>query len=617
MLRELKVLKKLKHEHIVQLKESFRRKGKLYLVFEYVDRNLLEILEQYPNGLDQQLVKRFIYQLCKSIIYIHSNEMIHRDIKPENILITNDLFVKVCDFGFTRSLPQKGGILTDYVATRWYRAPELLLGCSNYGREVDFWAVGCIMGEISDGKAMFPSENELEQLFMIQKLLGTLPQNMLELFSSNPRFSGYKLDQVIKPETLERKYYGKLSKNAFTFMKGLLKLDPRERLIGNELIMHPYFDDMRSEDPEFSNIKSNINIQNNQKEKVNNINNNVVPINSKNTNTISQNKPIVSKDELITNNNNMNSTQRGKFITTKTNFGLNQNFQENFSNIPNNQQNYSKSPPKEIYHINNITNNINNGNNPIINKFPQQQQQQQLQQQQNKISKKNTNNFDNNSTTFNFMINANKTGYQTFFNIVNNKDDIYNFDIDTNFEDKINEKNKVERKNNINNNNNINSNINSQNKKNPNVAGINNINPNMNNYNLIVIEEENLMNNNNLPEDFDKKLNFANKNNTKNFIPPNQMNETRFNKFKPDAGGDFYEEENIIPSNKVYSPKNSKKSEINQKFNKNFIKEESPENRFPPTGNNMINTNNLNFLPHITFHRNYENDFKKTKNIFH
>ena len=87
MLRELKVLKKLRHENIVQLKESFRRKGKLYLVFEYVDRNLLEILEQQPNGFDQQLVKKFIYQLCKSIIYIHSIDMIHRDIKPENILV--------------------------------------------------------------------------------------------------------------------------------------------------------------------------------------------------------------------------------------------------------------------------------------------------------------------------------------------------------------------------------------------------------------------------------------------------------------------------------------------------------------------------------------------------
>lgn len=472
MLRELKVLKKLRHENIVQLKESFRRKGKLYLVFEYVDRNLLEILEQYPNGLDQNLVKRFIYQLCKSLIYIHNNEMIHRDIKPENILITNDLQVKVCDFGFTRSLPQKGGILTDYVATRWYRAPELLLGCSNYGKEIDFWAVGCIMGEITDGKAMFPSENELEQLYMIQKLFGTLPQNMLEMFSANPRFSGYKLDQVVKPETLERKYYGKLNKQAFSFMKALLKLDPRERLGGADVISHPYFEDMRNEDPEFNGLnninskvpinsnnnintlntntnlqatKSNVNIANyGVKGNISNNTNNPQLQNKQNPNNINiiSNNPIKNvinkniinpnnfKDEDDVYNTNMNATQKGKFLNTKNNFNINQNFQQDFLNLQNNpnNQNYSKSPPKEVFTINL---NINN-QNQIINKFSNVPAQQPKQQN------KKFHNFDNNSASFNFMVNSNmgNMGYQTFYNIVNNKDDIYNFDIDTNFEEK-------------------------------------------------------------------------------------------------------------------------------------------------------------------------------------
>jgi len=95
------------------------------------------------------------------------------------------------------------------------------------------------------------------------------------------------------------------------------------------------------------------------------------------------------------------------------------------------------------------------------------------------------------------------------------------------------------------------------------------------------------------------------------------MNETRFNKFKPDTGADFYDEENPGLGNKVYSPK-SKKPDINTKYNKNFLKEESPENRYPPANNHINATNNLNFLPHITFHRNFENnDFKKQKNIYH
>jgi cyclin-dependent kinase-like len=454
MLRELKVLKKLRHENIVQLKESFRRKGKLYLVFEYVDRNLLEILETQPNGFDQQLVKKFIYQLCKSIIYIHSIDMIHRDIKPENILVTNDLQVKVCDFGFTRSLPQKGGILTDYVATRWYRAPELLLGCTNYGKEIDFWAVGCIMGEITDGKAMFPSENELEQLYMIQKLFGTLPQNMLEMFSSNPRFTGYKLEQVLKPETLERKYYGRLNKPAFSFMKALLKLDPRERLCGIDVLYHSYFDDIRAEDPEFSNQYQN--------QKANNINNANVTSNSNNHTFNNQNNSqgktnnnfafqkqvsrqqqnsIAGKIEANSNinnlknmnslkeedivHNNMNMTQKGKFISTKSNnFGPSNNY-----NMENhiNQQNYSKSPPKENF----INVNVNNNHNKY-NNLPTQQ----IKQNNKKFA-----NFENNSTSFNYMMNQmnqKQGGYQTFYNMASSNNDYkYNFDIETNFEERL------------------------------------------------------------------------------------------------------------------------------------------------------------------------------------
>ena len=140
----------LKQENIVQLKEAFRRKGELYLVFEYVDKNLLEILEDRPNGIDPELIKKYIFQLCKAIEYCHRLDVIHRDIKPENLLISNSHHLKLCDFGFARQMP-KGGALTDYVATRWYRAPELLISTGEYGKEVDIWSIGCIMGELVDG----------------------------------------------------------------------------------------------------------------------------------------------------------------------------------------------------------------------------------------------------------------------------------------------------------------------------------------------------------------------------------------------------------------------------------------------------------------------------------
>jgi len=154
-LREVKILRMLRHRNIVSLIEAFRRKGKLFLVFEYVEKNLLEVLEERPSGLEPSLVKILIYQLCQAIHWCHSHDIIHRDIKPENLLVntkTNNL--KLCDFGFARNLGQ-GEDLTDYVATRWYRAPELLLGSTSYGFGVDLWAIGCIMGEISDGILFF------------------------------------------------------------------------------------------------------------------------------------------------------------------------------------------------------------------------------------------------------------------------------------------------------------------------------------------------------------------------------------------------------------------------------------------------------------------------------
>lgn len=164
-LREVKILRMLKHRCIVALREAFRRKGKLYLVFEYLERNLLEVLEDHPRGLDAELVRVYVFQLVLAIEFCHRNGVIHRDIKPENLLVNPDHTLKLCDFGFARTVSSDDmGNLTDYVATRWYRAPELLLGSSTYDFQVDVWAIGCIMGELIDGQPLFPGDTELDQL---------------------------------------------------------------------------------------------------------------------------------------------------------------------------------------------------------------------------------------------------------------------------------------------------------------------------------------------------------------------------------------------------------------------------------------------------------------------
>ncbi|KAK7248152.1 cyclin-dependent protein serine/threonine kinase [Aureococcus anophagefferens] len=247
-LREVKILRMLRHPNIVSLKEAFRRKGKLYLVFEFVAKNLLEVLETNPNGVGPDSMQRYMLQLCQAIDCCHSQNVIHRDIKPENLLInTREKQLKLCDFGFARTFAANAGDLSDYVATRWYRAPELLLGSTTYETSVDIFAMGCIMGELADGQPLFPGESEIDQLYIIQRMLGPLTPEQDELFLRNPRFVGLKFPDMSRPETLQKKYVGKLSKRSLNFLKSLLQMEPGDRFNSRECLDHPYFEDIRLE----------------------------------------------------------------------------------------------------------------------------------------------------------------------------------------------------------------------------------------------------------------------------------------------------------------------------------------------------------------------------------
>ena len=191
MMREVRLLRLLSHgDNIVTLHEAFRRKGRLYLVFEYAERNMLELLEHAQQGVPDWQVRMYTFQLIKAIAWCHEHGVLHRDIKPENLLLNADHSLRLCDFGFACSNPTEGEALTDYVATRWYRAPELLLGSNHYCNKVDVWAVGCIMGELSSGEPAFPGESEIDQLYVIQKTLGGLTPSQNQLFLQNPRYAG-------------------------------------------------------------------------------------------------------------------------------------------------------------------------------------------------------------------------------------------------------------------------------------------------------------------------------------------------------------------------------------------------------------------------------------------
>ncbi|XP_077390538.1 cyclin-dependent kinase-like 5 isoform X3 [Festucalex cinctus] len=244
-LRELKMLRTLKQENIVELKEAFRRRGKLYLVFEYVEKNMLELLEELPNGVPADKARSYIYQLIKAIHWCHKHDIVHRDIKPENLLISSDDILKLCDFGFARNLSEgTDANYTEYVATRWYRSPELLLGAP-YGKAVDMWSVGCILGELSDGQPLFPGESEIDQLFTIQKVLGPLPPEQMKLFYSNPRFHGLRFPTVNHPQTLERRYLGIIGGALLDLLKSLLLLNPAERFLTEQGLNHHAFQSLR------------------------------------------------------------------------------------------------------------------------------------------------------------------------------------------------------------------------------------------------------------------------------------------------------------------------------------------------------------------------------------
>ncbi|XP_077773697.1 cyclin-dependent kinase-like 2 isoform X2 [Podarcis muralis] len=239
-MREIKLLKQLRHENLVNLLEVCKKKKRWYLVFEFVDHTVLDDLEMFPNGLDYNRVRKYLFQIIKGIGFCHSHNIIHRDIKPENILVSYSGIIKLCDFGFARTLAAPGEAYTDYVATRWYRAPELLVGDIKYGKAVDVWAIGCLVTEMLTGEALFPGDSDIDQLYHIMKCLGNLIPRHQELFYKNPLFAGVRLPEVKELEPLEKRY-PKLSVAVIEFAKQCLQTDPDKRPSCTELLQCDLF----------------------------------------------------------------------------------------------------------------------------------------------------------------------------------------------------------------------------------------------------------------------------------------------------------------------------------------------------------------------------------------
>jgi len=242
------------HEHIVSLTNVLKADNDrdLYLVFEYMETDLHAAIRA---NILQDIHKQYIlWQTLKALKYMHSANLVHRDMKPSNLLLNSDCLMKVADFGLARSLKElqeqqsSNCVLTDYVATRWYRAPEILLGSTKYHYGVDMWSVGCILGEMIHGKPIFPGQSTINQLEKIMELTGMPSSKTIEGLGS--QYAERMIDQTrgmdLPPGEGNDVYprfqrtFPSASDDGLDLMISLLKLDPNDRITAEDSLKHTY-----------------------------------------------------------------------------------------------------------------------------------------------------------------------------------------------------------------------------------------------------------------------------------------------------------------------------------------------------------------------------------------
>uniref|UniRef100_A0A8C6PE37 Cyclin dependent kinase 17 n=1 Tax=Nothobranchius furzeri TaxID=105023 RepID=A0A8C6PE37_NOTFU len=200
-IREVSLLKDLKHANIVTLHDIVHTDKSLTLVFEYLDKDLKQYMDDCGNIMSMHNVKIFLFQILRGLSYCHKRKVLHRDLKPQNLLINERGELKLADFGLARAKSVPTKTYSNEVVTLWYRPPDVLLGSSEYSTQIDMWGVGCIFYEMAAGRPLFPGSTVEDELHLIFRLLGTPAEENWPGISSIEEFKSYNFPKY-KPQPL-------------------------------------------------------------------------------------------------------------------------------------------------------------------------------------------------------------------------------------------------------------------------------------------------------------------------------------------------------------------------------------------------------------------------------
>ncbi|GAA5850664.1 hypothetical protein JCM8547_001948 [Rhodosporidiobolus lusitaniae] len=254
--RELQIMRLVKHPNVVNLRAFFYSNGDkpkkdevyLNLVLEYVPETVYRASRHYAKlkqTMPMAYIKLYMYQLLRSLAYIHSVGICHRDIKPQNLLLNPPSgILKLCDFGSAKILVP-GEPNVSYICSRYYRAPELIFGATNYTTNIDVWSAGCVMAELMLGQPLFPGESGIDQLVEIIKVLGTPTREQIK--TMNPNYMEHKFPQI-KPHPFVKVFRPRTPPEAIDLISKLLEYTPSARLTAIEAMTHPFFADLKVPD---------------------------------------------------------------------------------------------------------------------------------------------------------------------------------------------------------------------------------------------------------------------------------------------------------------------------------------------------------------------------------